>query len=119
MTNAPKPNVELLDRTLAAVRRAARRGLWDQRYWHVEEDCGTVMCFAGYAATCARREWQGPSEWFVLNGRDSFGRRRWIHVRDAAQIDLGLMDDEADALFSHRNTLCDLSRIVREIKQRA
>ena len=59
-TRAPRLNVDLLDRTMAEVQRAARRKTrrWDQSYWRKVTPCGTSMCFAGWAL-----EFDGGVEW--------------------------------------------------------
>lgn len=129
----PKPNVELLDRTMAEVEKAARRKrrTWDQGTYRRVTDCGTAMCFAGWALTLDGAKWADEvtddhvDSWSVvarrgepLDMRTSEGVRL-AFAPVAAQKRLGLTDPEADHLFAGDNTLADLRRIVSEIKERA
>lgn len=128
----PRVNVKLLDATMAEVRKAARRKtgqVWDQNHWRAPlgdstGECGTAMCFAGWAAQLDGGRWLSwREEWAWLRARKGEtpevvtpDGQPLVHVRERAERRLGLTEQEASELFSVRNTLSDLSRLVRDIK---
>lgn len=129
----PRPNVALLDATLAEVRRAARRKRrrWYQGAWRKDTPCGTAMCFAGWAVTLDGAEW-APGEQggvrVLLTARPGErvpGPERKVYgpgvvpVWTRARQVLGLTPQEADDLFFPTNSLRDLTAQVNKIKVRA
>ena len=88
-------------RTMRAVERAAKKGLWEQRFFVCEKGCGTAYCFAGWALKLSGTP---PYETYG-DSHLNFGlAARW----------LGLTSFESVSLFLGYNTLDDLRRLVRE-----
>lgn len=115
-----KPNAELAYKVLDQI--DADPSSWDQGTWISEtKSCGTVACFAGWAATLGGCE---PifGEWAPY-GTDAFRNDRGVtlpsggrtSVRDAAQNVLGISEDAALDLFSGSNDRDDLGHYVLEI----
>jgi hypothetical protein len=75
-------------------------------------DCNTVGCFAGWAALFAGwRQWDKyPST--VYDPSLSFLMRGEYAIKEAAQLSLGLTDDQAQALFFADNTIFDLVSMI-------
>lgn len=118
------PNVKLLRLVLGHIEMAPCT--WDQEHWRRKAECGTVMCFAGWACTLAGGHWYAPSDghlrsWLLAEDEDdrdllfAFTRDAVIAARYRARRVLGLYEEQAHRLFSHDNTLEDLHRIVDEI----
>lgn len=122
-------NIELLDKTLEAVKDAAERGEgWVQQDWR----CRSGMCFAGWAATLAGGKWVNP----VAKGQyeDSLlvadptidkphqiGQHYGVSVpsvtaADRARNVLGFVTGSA-GLFAGGNKIEDLERIVADLKE--
>lgn len=143
MARKPVPNVALLDATLAEVRKAARRKKgerWDQEVYRSTDECGTAMCFAGWALTLSGDTWattiipdadedlvlakpadrthafRAESACFDLDLPKKLRDRLVVTADHAAAKRLGLSSTVADTLFHPDNTLPDLTRIVRQIK---
>ena len=94
-------NIELLDATMAAIdaSEAADTPLrWDQAIWWNQTDCGTAMCFAGFAAHIA-----------TGSGRN--------HDRAAELLDLSQI--ECSILFGGERTLPELHACVEWLAGRA
>jgi hypothetical protein len=114
----PKPNVELLKRTLAHIE--AHPGEWDQKYYR----CGTGTCFAGHAALLAGGQWAFESdhdEHMVADDADDpmYVFDGEIHVSNRAERVLGLASPQADELFESYNSLDDLRRIIARLCESA
>lgn len=136
-------NVKLLRETLEFIK--AHPNDWDQDFWrwmpdpedNEPERCGTVMCFAGWAAELGGCRWvakphQAYAEYVQSNEAD----RRWLErnpdrgwafatvkgrqavsVQVRAQRVLGLNDEQASLLFNGSNDLDVLEGIVDELCQ--
>jgi hypothetical protein len=118
------PNVALLRLTLKHIEMAPCT--WDQEHWRRKAECGTVMCFAGWACTLAGGHWYTPADenWrSVLRAEDADEEANLIPLSGGPVVEadararrvLGLHDWQAKVLFRHTNTLPDLHRIVDEI----
>lgn len=125
-------NVVLLEQTMQHIEN--NPGDWEQEQWR----CGSGMCFAGWAATLAGREWAtknpdgdgamnivvkpgefeyaGPEETYdPETGRTKTGRLV-ESVPEVAQHDLGLTSEESDILFDGYNTRTGLRMMVDALK---
>lgn len=118
------PNVALLRLTLKHIEMAPCT--WDQEHWRRKAECGTVMCFAGWACTLAGGRWHTPADEFwrdVLKAEDGDEADNVIPLHKGPVIEayargrrvLGLTGPQAADLFRYTNTLSDLHRIVDEI----
>lgn len=84
-------NRELFEKIAAQIEETPH--LWDQNVFAEKEECGTVMCVAGWATqlTCGLKESDVDPEFLTpANGRG--------FSEHAAEV-LGLDDQEAHALF--------------------
>jgi hypothetical protein len=119
MTTTRTPQqIALARATLAQIE--AHPEQWKQSDWR----CDTGMCFAGWAATIAGRQWVDPDaesedEYLRAAPGDDPDRIRAgengepiIHVQSAARTLLGLDYDEARVLFGSTNTLKHLHAYV-------
>lgn len=115
-----KRNVELLEQTMQVIKDTPE--LHRQGYWGTKTDCGTAMCFAGWAVTLEGWVFQfgdyestDPNERslssFVVKGDDQIGR----HVPEVARALLGLENHEAETLFDAINTPEMLERMVKDL----
>ena len=128
-------NIELLDKTLAAVKEAAERrdestspgAGWVQQDWR----CRSGMCFAGFAAELAGGKWvnpvaKGQYEDSLLVADPTIDKPHQIALHygspvpsvtaaDRARNVLGFTAGSA-GLFAGGNKIEDLERIVAELK---
>ena len=110
-----KPNVSLLQRTLAHIEDNPLQ--WRQLDWR----CGTAGCFAHHAVVIGRgtlwQSKQNPDSPYVTavsnDGGDAICGR--THIADRARRLLGLDSAAATDLFAPENTLNDLRRIVGDL----
>ena len=124
-------NLELLELGLKATEEAAKDGKHAQGSWR----CRTGMCFAGWTATVAGREWAFPmrrrpcetDDWLIATPeevadrtlpREAFWRgavpgQVLIHVQFAVKRMLGLSTGRANDLFCGDNTL---ERIKQQVE---
>lgn len=121
------PNVDLLNRTLAHIE--ANPDEWDQHTWRRKTECGTAMCFAGWAVTFSGGQWTEPAveipdpigydrSHFLTAEPEDYADEACnaaIPVDDRACRVLGLTSKQADRLFWGGNTLADVREIVAEI----
>lgn len=90
----PRVNLELLDKVLDYI--IDHPDEWNQNVWCDASEanvCGTVMCFAGHAATMTGHKYtlnEESGDWELDGGLDSF---------DVGQEVLGLTHEEAQRLF--------------------
>lgn len=117
------PNLELLERTLEAVRHEAHSsdGRWTQSAWR----CDSGMCFAGWAAHLAGAAW--AVEWD--GNRDTSLRGDFVSVLTPqgdvmpvwkfAEEVLRLGEWDSHALFDPVNTLEDIELICDSIRNKA
>jgi hypothetical protein len=115
-------NNELMLRTLHAIEEHPEE--WDQRYWRLTSDCGTTMCFAGWACTLAGEEW-----WPIENALSvhidhgvatGLAHRYNVNVPFVAQSYLGIDDLQAHRLFyTETDDLQEMRNIVKEILEEA
>ena len=156
LTPQPTLNVELLDKTLEFIRANKKR--WDQGVWRYVSlgsrtpqkvaalkkapECGTAMCFAGWAAQISGCTWAVSTQKLVaealeenyqvedtsilatpeeratgLGWYDDDRKAYLVSARDRAKRELGLTEAEANELFAGGNTLTDLRRIITCIKR--
>lgn len=117
-------NTKLLRDTLLHI--ALRPEEWDQDHWV----CGTSACFAGHAVALSGIElafdddaigpWKIPTK---LADRMGLGPGDWSNVNHVAAALIGIEPypdrfserDGAGHLFSPKNSLTDLRRIVDEL----
>ena len=90
----PERNIELLQQTMQHILDHPEQH--DQTIWMNE--CRTVACFAGW--TC------------LLSGQVS---SYWVFIPNRAIDLLGLTEDEANILFSERNTIPQLQLMVKDL----
>lgn len=95
---------------------------WSQRHWAKRTECGTYLCFAGWAVTLKGEEvdWQSPEVMqididdfgYVLSGRVTTG----AVIADSARGWLGLTREQADDLFysDQFNGMDVLDRLISE-----
>jgi len=111
------PNVALLRLTLKHIEMAPCT--WDQQEWRRKAECGTVMCFAGWACTLAGGQWYRASDHvfrsFLKAEDDDERPSGMVPAESRAKRVLGLTWQQANMLFHDSNTLADLHRIVDEI----
>lgn len=123
----PELNVALLKKTLETIELDQIH--WDQNQWRASDDeCGTTMCFAGWAALLAGGTWYLPQPVEgtdrrlndLLIAEDGEGdlliayptQVRCVSARDRAQRVLGLDEVEAGDLFSAEMGLEELEDYV-------
>lgn len=109
------PNAPLLRRTLEHIKANPQQH--DQTVWRTTTACGTVACYAGWAAELAGGEWIGGGDLLVAVPEDD-GKEVFFDAIDAAaraQRILGLTEDQADALFYSENNLERIERIVDDL----
>jgi hypothetical protein len=105
----PDINVPLLRKSLEHI--TAHPEEWDQKVWAKRTDCGTACCLAGTALAIQGYEF----EWsFGAFSREAFATADGENIGDTAQEELGLTDDEADALFSETNSLSRLWALAND-----
>lgn len=123
MTEILEPNEPLLRKTLEHIQHHPEH--WDQlayRHFLYPEgvkirktinpaiECGTAMCFAGWACDISGVTWRDHTTSAIL---DEHGQIK--SANDEARDLLGLTDRQAVALFDTGNTIADLERIVDDI----
>ncbi len=113
------PNAYLLRRTLAHIE--AEPHSWNQFVWARRTDCGTAMCFAGWAVTLAgaqvdfRRFGDELSTNVITpESRSELGLRT-LYIDEAAQELLDLSLEEAEELFAGANSIKRLRALVAEL----
>jgi hypothetical protein len=119
-TRTPE-QIDLLRRTLRQIETHPET--WNQGTWR----CQSGMCFAGWTATLAGREWAYPdsspdSSMLLAEEEDPQAFvMRWddepevIYVATAAKALLGLDETEADLLFYGGNTLRTIKAYVANL----
>jgi hypothetical protein len=105
-------NKELLHRTMDEI--LAHPELHVQITWAVQRDCGTAMCFAGWA--CALEGFSMNVEDLDLDGVTSALENGDQIDTTAARL-LGIDWPSALTLFSADNTITDLKHYVDEIAE--
>lgn len=91
----------------------------DQAVWAEKRSCGTVCCVAGWAAHLSG----GRLDWQVYGGATvedveaeayevEVGDGQVLTVREAAQLQLGLDDRDADYLFSSSRTQDEIFHFI-------
>lgn len=138
-----KPNVPLLNAVIEHIE--ANPNDWYQGDWRTlrtflrddqgipvplpAADCGTAMCFAGWAAQLSGAEYAYPAgdgelhdDVIVSDGTDSVEAAHivrtdegLVHVQDYATRALGIDEGQSNRLFHGANTLADLKRHVARI----
>lgn len=116
----PEVNVPLLRKAVEWVREQAalprRQSAWYQGNWAIagEElgrECGTAYCVAGYVAQLSGEVVTMGGSWPRLvddDGQD-------LAISEYAQAQLGLVTDEADALFAAANGLEDVEWVASQL----
>lgn len=125
----PKLNVDLLDKTLDHIKMLVAFEAdgcemdehWDQNWWGTRNECGTSLCFAGWAVKLAGYVLAPRKENNQFNHRggddlgvDVDGDDR--HIAHVARQELGLTLQEKNLLFSSGNNLAALEATVDHIK---
>lgn len=113
----PERNVALLEATLQQIKDHPDQHF--QAVWAIKRDCGTAMCFAGWANHLSG--WQ-PVDWYTGVGFGEYARSQ-IFAKDGEEIFaghlasrlLGLTTEEADILFHAENTVAMLERMVKDL----
>lgn len=120
--NWPTRNVALLQETMAHIEKNPTQH--NQNHWMTE--CGTAFCYAGHAAilagaTTPGREvvswghyWGVNTRTLESRGISSFdvGKNDMQVVDEFATAQLGITDDEAEALFDGDQTVQSLRLLV-------
>ena len=111
MTDYPKLNVELLDKTLDYIEAYPEEH--DQSAWI----CGTKMCFAGHALCQAGHTLASSASLAECDKVELDGKKVWFaEVPELASDELGLTHREMTILFYQAITLHDVRRTVENIK---
>lgn len=118
-SNAPVVDVARLRKAVEWVREQAAlpteqsawyQGLWAARGSYIDRDCGTAYCVAGYVAQLSGE--------VVFNGDGESGEvydpatGNVFAIDEAAKDLLGLLEEEANALFNPSNTLADVEYVA-------
>ena len=102
-------NTPLLERVLGEIK--ARPELHDQSGFFTPTECGTAMCFAGWACHLSGLEQVQPGTYcsavMTPHGVDGAG--------SAARVALGLTGVQAGILFSPANTVSMLEEMVKDL----
>lgn len=121
-------NVAKLEETLDYIRM--NREQHNQRGWALKTECGTTMCFAGWAVVLAGYEfiWSGTPAIFSEPGATPVevaeehaercivpGVDSPIRVYPLALLLLDLDTNQADALFFQAKTFDDVERTVKDL----
>jgi hypothetical protein len=102
-------NTELLEQTMTAIRDNPE--LHNQSWFYTPTECGTAMCFAGWACHLAGMEQVQP-----LSGSSWVKTPDGIKTaHDAAISALGLTTPQGNALFSGGNTVGMLEAMVKDL----
>jgi hypothetical protein len=128
MKRSDMANMAKLDEVMAIVEAevtkynisedATGAGLWDQTVWAHKTSCGTSYCFAGWRAAL-----DGDITW-----GDPFSNRRFVAVGvvvdgkpysiyDWAKKACGISGVDAMKLFYAMNSLQDLRRMVKDLRE--
>ena len=91
-------NIELLEQTMCHINDHPTQH--DQSTWVQPYDCGTIACFAGWAALLS-----GMTSREILN----------VNMRIKGAELLGLTEDEAHTLFDTINTRPVLELMVKDL----
>lgn len=117
MTELPTPDLPLLRKAVDWAGEQANlpphQREWDQMVWRDVSSCDTAYCIAGYT-TDVLLDMQPFLFSMVIN---EHGQRE--SVATAAQLALGLTDDEANALFNQDNDITTVRAVADAICQRA
>lgn len=70
-------------------------GRWDQDAFSDKTDCGTTMCFGGWALALSGYTLDEQAHFHTPHGH----RMSWLRVEDTAQDLLGLSDDQVESIF--------------------
>ena len=130
MEPLPELNVDLLDKTLDHIKMLVAFEAdgcemdqhWNQNWWGTRNECGTTLCFAGWALKLAGHTIVPRSEGnqFHYKGGDDLGVEvdgEDRHIAKVAREELGLTNYEKQLLFCSSNRLDDLERRVTHIKE--
>ncbi len=120
----PTLNDQLIDEVLENIKNPPPGFRWNQGTWYEDtEQCGTSLCFAGWAAYLTDAEFVIDSPHFIEDDSHTAefvcprGSHREEHVSDYAQRVLGLTDDEAGAVFySGTSSIYEMELIVHHIR---
>jgi len=109
-------NAALLRETLAYIQEHPES--WNQRTWGMTSECGTVACFAGWAAMLTDANLRPPAyDPMIFQQFGSYPP--WLigsqFVDDFATTLLGLTEDQGVALFDSSNTMVELTALVEAI----
>lgn len=117
----PEVNVPLLRKAVewAEVENALPNGMWSQRFWAQQTECGTAYCIAGFVAqemSDGIDFWQGIRIASQCIDPDSGDK---VSISTFAAERLGLTLAESDALFAASNTIEDVRDVFEWILERA
>lgn len=104
-------NVELLNKTMTYIKDHPES--WDQAYWIINNYCGTVGCFAGWACMLSGADIKIPQKNAYYGTIQVNGTTR--NVQDFAREVLGLDSAKSGALFCSDNSMEDLERMVKHL----
>ena len=135
-----KPNVPLLNAVIEHIEanpddwyqgdwRTLRSFLVDPADEATPTDCGTAMCFAGWAAELSGAEYAYPAGDSTIVDHVTYGGdidsveaahivntdEGLVHVQDYATRALGIDEGQANRLFHGANTISDLKNHVARI----
>lgn len=119
-------NHELLDKTLHAIETSEHYkslGLeqtytWNQTRWSQTTECGTALCFAGWACHLAGDRFEPVNDPGTYADHEIVVDNTWsMSISERAKELLGLNDMQASCLFAGENDdLPRLRRVVEHIK---
>jgi len=112
-------NSELLRSTMAYIESHVHE--WDQFAWAHRGDCGTAMCFAGWAVTLAGAEVdftrfgdESSTSTITPASQRELGLRS-SYIDEAARELLDLSLDQSEELFCASNSMERLRMLVDEL----
>lgn len=116
----PEVNVPLLRKAVewAEVENTLPNGMWNQRFWAQQTDCGTAYCIAGFVA----QETSGGIDFFkgvkIASQCLDPDSNSLVSINTFAREHLGLTIAESDALFAASNTIEDVRDVFEWIIER-
>jgi hypothetical protein len=105
--NIVGPNIPVLEAVMTQIKDHPE--LHDQGSWFAETDCGTAMCFAGWACHLSGMKQLRMDCHFVHTPWGEMTARR------AAQRVLGLTEEQQAVLFSGGNSRAMLELMVKDL----
>lgn len=109
-------NIDLATKVLDHIKSDPEH--WDQRWYGVQDDCGTTYCFAGWAVKLAdpQAQFRFDHDGSAVYVNPSNSNHSCRIVSYAADL-LGLNYDDGDMLFYWANDLNELEKLINDFKR--